>query len=386
MFFVLEISLRGNTSDMTSSTCRLIIDARERQVTRHSVEFADTNIEIKQITIGDYAIVTPTDKILAVIERKSYEDFAASLKDGRHNNKEKMLALRLATGCSVILLLEGPAFPAPASTFSNFPYRVIESAVFHMQVRDNIQVIRTPDTLGSAQMLARFVRSMDTLWAKFPVDSMLESRVDAPRITAAKIANAVDDGIAAAKTVTADSPHPITGGTESEDTTDTHVEESADISTDTTPSQVDLLTVRLEHSTREIARRMWSKFRGISVDSADEFLTRWSIADLVAGAVDGPVESMKMATGKKISKRVVAAVRDRDRALEAKMLAEVPGISIGTARLLLERETLHQLITGGAEKLADHVVTKNGYKLGPSKSARVMECLTYKHTPGNATH
>lgn len=37
--------------------------------------------------------------VLAAIERKSHADFAASFKDGRHENIRKLLALRAATAC-----------------------------------------------------------------------------------------------------------------------------------------------------------------------------------------------------------------------------------------------------------------------------------------------
>lgn len=50
--------------------------------------------------------------MLAAIERKSHADFAASFKDGRHENIRNA-----ATACK----LEGPAFPCPTTKFGGIP-------------------------------------------------------------------------------------------------------------------------------------------------------------------------------------------------------------------------------------------------------------------------
>ena len=72
--------------DVPKTTCKLIIDTRERNVTRHAKELEEINFEIKQITTADYVVLSPLGNIVALLERKSLDDFAASLKDGRHDN------------------------------------------------------------------------------------------------------------------------------------------------------------------------------------------------------------------------------------------------------------------------------------------------------------
>ena len=72
---------------------RLFIDDRERAVFNHlEAELKDIFYEVKRLEIGDYALVDiECDKVLAVFERKTLEDYAASLKDGRHQNKISLL-------------------------------------------------------------------------------------------------------------------------------------------------------------------------------------------------------------------------------------------------------------------------------------------------------
>jgi ERCC4-type nuclease len=92
-------------------------------VTRHT-ELNDIPWSRVQITVGDYIVVSG-DKIVAVIERKTLDDYGASLKDGRANNKQKMINLRKKTGCRIIYIIEGDAFPSPNDCYSNIPYKNI---------------------------------------------------------------------------------------------------------------------------------------------------------------------------------------------------------------------------------------------------------------------
>src|ERR1700742_3181583 len=149
--------MQGKTS------CTLIIDARERHVTRHDKEFEHITYEIKQITVGDYIVLSPGGNIVAAIERKSLEDYSASLKDGRASNINKLLDLRSKCKCRILYIIEGPEFPDPNALYGNIPYRYIESSIFHLAIRDGVGILRSKDSLDTAKMLARFMCSMDTL-------------------------------------------------------------------------------------------------------------------------------------------------------------------------------------------------------------------------------
>lgn len=319
--------------------CKLVADTRERHVMRHDVEFEAITHEIAQITTGDYAILTPTGGILAVIERKSLDDYGASLKDGRHDNRLKMMELRAATGAAVVYIVEGPLFPAPSDCFSGIPYHTIESSIFHLMVRDNITVMRARDTLDTAKILARFTRSMDTLVEKGYVGGNMEPAVDMPLVDT-----------------------PVVDVTNS----------------------MGLLKAKHDKTDHEIAREMWACFGGITTESADDFISRWSVGDAVAGIDANVISACKHTNGRKMNKRVVKALTCIDVRTTERLLACVPGLSDATAQRLLVGTTLASLLTRGAAGIDIISIAKPGgkpRKLGPALAERICRLFAYTRRP-----
>nr|CAD7112275.1 EP364R CDS [African swine fever virus] len=113
------------------------------------------SLEIKQLFTGDYLICKSPSTILACIERKTYKDFAASLKDGRYKNRQKMLSLREQTKCQLYFFVEGPAFPNPQKKINHVTYASIITAMTHLMVRDHIFVIQTKNEAHSSQKLVQ---------------------------------------------------------------------------------------------------------------------------------------------------------------------------------------------------------------------------------------
>ncbi|QII88581.1 pEP364R [African swine fever virus] len=112
-------------------------------------------LEIKQLFTGDYLICKSPSTILACIERKTYKDFAASLKDGRYKNRQKMLSLREQTNCQLYFFVEGPAFPNPQKKINHVAYASIITAMTHLMVRDHMFVIQTKNEAHSSQKLVQ---------------------------------------------------------------------------------------------------------------------------------------------------------------------------------------------------------------------------------------
>ena len=146
----------------------LIADARERAVIPFiETEFQEHAFVVRQVTTADYLICRqrgPGEEpaVLAAIERKTHEDFAASFKDGRHENIAKLRALRTATGCHLYYFIEGAAFPSPNRRFGRIPFSNILAAITKMMVRDGIFVVQTADAGHSAKRLADFLRAFDS--------------------------------------------------------------------------------------------------------------------------------------------------------------------------------------------------------------------------------
>lgn len=322
--------------------CTLIIDTREAAVyKRHQNEFAGTKHDVKQITTGDYAVLDPSGKILAIIERKSLEDLGASLKDGRYQNKAKLVDLRATTGCKIIFVIEGKAFPGPHERFANIEYGHIESAIFHMMVREDITVMWTRDTLHTAQTLCSFLRSMNTLCAaRVPVDTITN-------MSTAKIEGA-PDGV---------------GG------------DRADRAA-ATDDAIKLLTKKIVVSDKDVVREMWACFNGITVTTADEYMEHFSLREIFDGVCPGTIASLKLSTGKSPSKRVVKNLVTWGH--ETRFLAKVPGISARTAGELLQGRRLAELLHMDVAAIAAIRTGKSQRSLGMVAAGNIKKLFEFK--------
>lgn len=311
------------TSTILVGPATLIVDKRERNVTRHSAELDKITWESQQITTADYVITRQTaggqTAIVAIIERKSLEDFAASIKDGRHANKEKLVAMRAKTGCAVIFIVEGPHDPSPTDNFGNIPYRHIESSIFHLAVRDKFSIFRTRDTLDTARWLVKFVTSIGTI-------------------------------------------EEIGGGVEPPATP--------------VPADMSMLTARHETSDTDIIRAIWAKLPGISVTSADDYARRWSLKELAAGIPADQISSHKLATGRAINKKVAASLSGCGRALEVKLLSGVPGVSMTLASQILQEHGLAAVLSWGVGGIA--LINRGKKKVGDKLAARIVELFDKK--------
>ncbi len=316
-------------------TVTLDIDNREGLVLAHADELSSISWQKKQLTIGDY-IVRSDDNILAVIERKSLEDFGASIKDSRHNNKDKMIGLRAKTGCRVFYFVEcGKSIPNDdTKKYANIPFGHIRSAIYHLMMRDNIMVVWTIGTLGTARELVKFVQSTERLLQKVGDSSFLQQADE-----------------------------------------------------ETPPAPIDLaeLTTRVEKADIDVVREMWAKFRGITTENADDFIAKWSVGDIVCGRIPREeIRAMRTSNRRPVSSLVFNALCSVSPGDEAKLLACVPGISAKSAGDLLRGRTLAAILQSPVEIVQCYTTGKLGTKLGESRAARVLSLFGFRAgTPGD---
>jgi ERCC4-type nuclease len=304
---------------------KLYIDDRERAVTLHKDDLVGINYEIKRLTTADYIVVNATTGVvLAAIERKSLEDFAASIKDGRSENINKLCDFRQKSGCRIIYLIEGDFAPKPNKEYGHIPYKNIESSIFHLIIRDNICVLKTKDTLDTAQTLARFITSMRTL-KEFEPTQELPSEV--------KIGNA---------------------------------------------ELTEMITMRHIKSDLDIVREMWAVFKGISVESSDEYVRVWALYDIICGKIAREtISTHKLTTGRTINKTAVNSLFAADHATQRKILACVPGISSKATGTILMNMDLKTLICLPLEELAK-IKCSEKKVLGNKCSEAILRLFTFK--------
>lgn len=313
-------------SDKRFQKIKLLIDDRERAVSIHSAEWKDIPHEISRITTADYVVVNETKSaVIAVIERKSLEDFAASIKDGRSENVNKLIEFRAKTGARIVYLIEGEYSPRLDKEYAHIPYKTIESAIFHLIARDNICVLRSADTLDTAKILARFVKSMSTLDCEHNA------------ITGADEQTAIDQG-----------------------------------------ALNELLKQKHVKSDIDIVRELWAAFNGISISSADEYIKVWSLADIIcARVVREDIANHRTSSGRQINKKVASTLMGLDKGTETRILACIPMLSRNSANYILLRRSLAELIQMPVEEMQQVAITDKK-KLGVKIATNIITYMNYK--------
>jgi len=322
----------------------LVADTRESHVTGllgAAFREAQEDLKVAQLNTGDYLICRRFEggepEVLAVFERKTLPDFAASIRDGRHENRHKLLDLRARTGAQVFYLVEGPAFPRPGARIGRMPYSTILSAITNLMVRDGVAVVQTESQAHSAGRLLDFLRAFRAT----PVPYAAPPGPDGP-------APPEPPGAAAEAAV----PEGLTGA--------------------------------IPKTTELLAAEAWGRLRGVSVPLGLTFASAFSVADVVCGRVSAEaLEGLRGPSGRQLSKQArasLAGLRGGEPEEEARVLAGVPGLSPAMARQLLGGRQLSALLGGEGELLRRSALLQRGREVafGPARTDRVLRVLTYR--------
>tara|TARA_Y100000768_G_C23919831_1_gene654319 strand:- start:480 stop:1157 length:678 start_codon:yes stop_codon:yes gene_type:complete len=108
-----------------------IIDTREHKL----IDICKKNnidIIIKQLDVGDI-IIKKNEEILCIIERKTFDDLGASIKDGRYKEQKARL---LSNYNNIIYLLEGEY-----NKCNTIAENILSGAIINMIFRDNIKIL-----------------------------------------------------------------------------------------------------------------------------------------------------------------------------------------------------------------------------------------------------
>jgi len=292
----------------------LWIDDREHQVhacrgmleelrTRHRITF-DITIKVSRMDIGDYCIVDH-GHLLLCIERKTWKDFAASIRDGRKENITKLRALREQTGCKLLYLIEGHSAPGFASRIGRLPYTNILAHMDHLMLRDGIQFMFSKSHTYSFERLVLLMKNYRSLEPSARWGAGDENKVDDARALKAMVPKKSDEAI-------------VLG--------------------------------------------MWTSLRFVSEKTGRVLQEHFHFSDVACGRV--PAETLATLQtgggliGDKRAKKILTHIQP------VNVLCSIPGISKVTAEALLQEYTLDQLSRGelrddfvlGGKKLSSRVV------------------------------
>jgi ERCC4-type nuclease len=349
----------------------LVIDDREIKVEK-SIESLKNNGKYtistlkKRITTGDFAIVR-NKKILAVFERKTLNDYSASIKDGRHQNKQKMIDMRSQTNCDVYYIVESPfAFPSKKRKFQKMPYKNIYSSIINLMVRDNIMVIKSQSVEDTAEILCDFVMSYRKfadlpkfcdVMAEGAEEKPAENQMDKP--AEKQMDKPVEKQMNNIENIQKNEPlAPIGAGA------------------------VDLLREPKHKTMEEIITRMWCAIPWISEKSAEIMVKLYSIREICTVFTEvqkKEIQNIKyLDSNRKLSAKTVKVILSLQNNIKVqeKILAIIPGISDAMAKNIIVGYKISEI-----DEASELCLIKNGKRnLSKKLCDKIKELISYKST------
>lgn len=144
----------------TQSSLKLIIDNRESLLIQKLSIL--THIETFQLILGDIIIGYSIDKPLIIIERKTFTDIFASLKDGRYN--EQSLRLKHSSNIhlhNIIYLLEGNI-----SILSTEKRKLLYSCITSIQLFKGFSVLLSSNIDETVNILLNMINKINNNFKK----------------------------------------------------------------------------------------------------------------------------------------------------------------------------------------------------------------------------
>jgi hypothetical protein len=140
------------------------------------------------------------------------------------------------------------------------------------------------------------------------------------------------------------------------------------------------LRQRITKSELDIARTIWSKLKGITVETADDYIRLWSLSDLLCGRVSTEqILSARTSSGKPIPKSALSSLRSITAHTHQKMLACVPGISSASAATILRSAGgLPRLLGYTQECVGMITINAAGKKLGDKRAGQILAAFNYR--------
>ena len=126
----------------------LIIDYREHTIKKYfeGLDFSkdknlkNIDLKIENLDLGDI-VIKKDDKIILIIERKTFQDLYSSINDGRY--KEQKIRLKHNyNDYQIVYIIEDCDVKYIKNKFSNFD-SIVNGAIINSIFRDNIKLLRT---------------------------------------------------------------------------------------------------------------------------------------------------------------------------------------------------------------------------------------------------
>jgi ERCC4-type nuclease len=311
----------------------LAIDDRERAVIPYfdAIDQADCNVHVDRIQVGDYAVFC-NEQLIMCIERKTWSDLAASIRDGRKNNVLKMIDARTRTNCRIIYLIEGPGRHKPSTKIGRIPFKSLQAHLDHLMLRDNVHIVFAANLRDVADRIMELIRGHRVV--------------------------AVAAGVVAAA--------------------DGH--QSTDIAIG--GADMEMLKKIVPKPGLSIEYDIWRTLPFVTDKTATVLMDAGHhIRDFVLGHVDkDAIYGLRYTTGGIIGKRAAkiisgAAVATAKPDLFIKIVAAVPGVSKATAAVILAERPITSIMTDISEKDLSNIKLNERRRIGQAAATNIIKYL-----------
>lgn len=313
----------------------IIVDDREQKVIPYFNEFEmppNITFKVSRVNHGDYSVLYK-DYILFIIERKTWKDLAASLRDGRKENNKKLLKIREDTGCQLIYLIEGNPIPSATTKFCRVPYKTLRSHLDHLAFRDGIHMVYSKDIKNTVERIVELVKNYLTI-------------IPSPLIDIDKLVGTVNNS--------------ETGG------------------------GVNKLKEKVPITAEAIIYKIWCCVPNITEKTACLFINKgFHISDLILGNIEQKeIYAMKYPNGYVIGKRsekmwnsTRLINNNSENPVFIKMLTQLNGITKTTASAVLSNISFDKLLRGeiDAKSIQDIHKSPTGRKVGPKVAGDIIK-------------
>lgn len=381
---------------------------------------------IKTITVGDYAILLRSGNgariPVLIIERKTWKDLAASIKDKRAKSQhERMVNLQNRTHCKCFYLIEGMFGYKDSHLVQGLPFKSLHAKLRHNTIR-GIPCLQSRDQVHSAKIICDLARDMLRMAC---TKEILIPGIHDSELLQQSYATALADlnaryGIGATElpsieVIPAPKVEVVAGAEPDESILDAEITDdmpecenlpdpdaifASPIETALDDASKDILalpsvlTKRTVLADADIIDRIWCSLPGVGEKLAVILRKNCKLQDIINADVDSRADMIKRLAavtypngsrlGKARAEKIMeiastevtptAAAHVRD--LSRKLLEAVPGVSSSTAQLILNHFSLRQICRGEVTEgqIAD-LKRPNNRRLGSSVGGSVIKYL-----------
>ena len=145
---------------------KLKVDFREKKLIKileslkSNEEFSNIDIIIENLILGDIEILDDENKVKLIIERKTLNDLAASIKDGRYKEQSYRLNKCSIHNHNILYLIEGN-LSIWKGLNGKMSSSTLYSAMFSIQYFKGFSVIKTDSVLESGEYILRMVKKLN---------------------------------------------------------------------------------------------------------------------------------------------------------------------------------------------------------------------------------